>query len=169
MCMSDICSWGTNYTFLQLPPSKVFITIWVPKWGQFWGDQLWIWIQIQIQSTFWPEFRVHSGSSSGPIYVSPKLIVVVGEPMQLQTPVTSLSHLSFWPEFRRRGIHPSSGSGPICLTWAYCGRVYSRKIWSQLHFFVNRNLSAVHDWIGLLPLDCQWAKKVVRIYIYLYR
>ena len=35
--MPDICSWGTNYTFLQEPPSKVCITIWVPKWGQFWG------------------------------------------------------------------------------------------------------------------------------------
>ena len=27
--------------------------------------------------TFWPEFKVHTGSGSGPIYVIPKLILVV--------------------------------------------------------------------------------------------
>ena len=37
MCIWDICSWCTNYTVLQLLPSKVFITTWVPKWGQFCG------------------------------------------------------------------------------------------------------------------------------------
>ena len=26
ICMPDICSWSTNYTFLQVLPSKVFIT-----------------------------------------------------------------------------------------------------------------------------------------------
>ena len=31
--MPDICSWGTNYTYLWLLPSEVFVTIWVPKWG----------------------------------------------------------------------------------------------------------------------------------------
>ena len=34
-CVCQICSWGTNYTFLQLLPSKVFITIWLLQWGQF--------------------------------------------------------------------------------------------------------------------------------------
>ena len=49
MYMADICSWGTNYTFLQLLLCKVFITIWVPNWGQLlWGVQLHIWIQLQI-------------------------------------------------------------------------------------------------------------------------
>ena len=38
MYMADICSWGTICTFLQLLLCKVFITIWVPNWGQFlWG------------------------------------------------------------------------------------------------------------------------------------
>ena len=37
-CMSDMCSWSTNYTFLQVLPSKDFITIWVNKWGQFLWD-----------------------------------------------------------------------------------------------------------------------------------
>ena len=37
--MPDICTWSSNYTFfLQLLPSKAFITIWVSKWGQFWGE-----------------------------------------------------------------------------------------------------------------------------------
>ena len=34
--MLDICSWDNNCTFLQLLPSKVFITTWVPKW-LFWA------------------------------------------------------------------------------------------------------------------------------------
>ena len=71
--MPDICSWGTNYTYLWLLPSEVFVTIWVPKWGQF-GGQLWICILLQIYVwviTFWPKSRVHSISGSSPIYVSP--------------------------------------------------------------------------------------------------
>ena len=47
--MRDICSWDTNYTFLQLLPSNIFITMWLPKWGQFVGrGHLQIWIQLQI-------------------------------------------------------------------------------------------------------------------------
>ena len=86
--------------------------------------------------TFWLEFRVQS--FSGPIYFSPELIVVVvvGRGSTLvPTSVPSLSHLSW--------------------LWG----VYSRKMWSQLHFFVYRQLSSTHDWIGSLTSDCQWAKK----------
>ena len=36
-CMPYIYTWGTNYTFLQLLQSKVFINISVPKWDNFWG------------------------------------------------------------------------------------------------------------------------------------
>ena len=47
-CMQGICSWGTNHTFLPLLPFKVFITIWLPKWGQFWevGGKLQIHIWV---------------------------------------------------------------------------------------------------------------------------
>ena len=36
-CMPDICSWITNYTFLQVQPSKDIITIWVTHWCPFFG------------------------------------------------------------------------------------------------------------------------------------
>ena len=94
-------------------------------------------------------------SSSSPISVSPQLIWGVHS----RSGSSSRSYLcfTFWPEFR--------GGGPLQLqsnlspTWAYCGGVNSRKIWSQLHFFLYRNISAAHNWIGSLPSDGQWAIK----------
>ena len=79
MCKPDICSWGSNYTSFQLLlPPLIFITTWVPTGGQFW------WSTLDLDPTpdpylgytFWPEYRVYSCCSSGPIYVSSELIVV---------------------------------------------------------------------------------------------
>ena len=69
--MLHICSWGSNYTFLKVLPSKVFITIWVTKWNQvFWVD---ISISISIPGSIIVLYllRVHSISESSHIYVSP--------------------------------------------------------------------------------------------------
>ena len=38
-CIPDICSWATNYIFLQLLPSQIFINLQVSKWGQFLGGE----------------------------------------------------------------------------------------------------------------------------------
>ena len=51
--------------FCKVLPSKIFITIWVPKWGQFWRSQ--VHLQIHICAVL---LRVHSISDSNPIYVS---------------------------------------------------------------------------------------------------
>ena len=72
--MPDICSWSTNYSFLQVLPYKVFITIWVTKWGHF----LWVVNSISrsISRSIFVLYllRVHSISHSSPIYVSPEMM-----------------------------------------------------------------------------------------------
>ena len=50
-CMPDICSWSTSYTFLQVQPSKDFITIWYLIEVYFLGwamVQLHLWIHIYV-------------------------------------------------------------------------------------------------------------------------
>ena len=69
---SRLCSWGTNYAFLQLLPSKVFITIQVPKWDQFWG------VISRSKSIFGLKFYPNLGST-------PSL-----------APVPLMSHLMSW-------------------------------------------------------------------------
>ena len=43
----------------------------------------------------------------------------------------------------------------------FVGGGNSQKIWSQLHFLVYRNLSAVHDWIDSLPSEANEPKSTV--------
>ena len=121
--------------------------------------------------TFRPEFR---GRGEGQLL------------LQLQ------SHLS--PTWADYGVHSRSRAIFVLylLTWIYLGGegraggplwlqlqshsvqpellvgVNSSKIWSQLHFFVYRNLSAAHDWITLSTSNGQWVKTVTtNIYIYI--
>ena len=87
----------------------------------------------------------------------------------ISAPVPSMSHLrscgestldpdpaldpylccTFSPELRGGGIHSGSSSSPIS--------VQLQKNLESTPFCVYKTLSAAYEWIGSLPLDCQWA------------
>ena len=49
--------------------------------------------------TFWPEFKLNSGSGSSPIYVSPEVIVVGGSTPDLDPALDPYLACTLWPEF----------------------------------------------------------------------
>ena len=128
--------------FFQLLPSKDFNhhMSTQSEVNCCWGDQLPIWIQIPIH--IWVYFLTWI---LGPLclllwsYWHLTLAHCGGGSTLAPAPVPSLSHIS----------------------WLW--RVYSRKMWSGLHFFIYKQLSAAHDWIGSFPSDGQWAKKRINI------
>ena len=92
---------------LQLLPSKVFITIWLPKWGHF------LWrgvhlvsgsspITVSLSSLWWG-----GCSGSGPISVSPELIVVGGSTLRFMW-----SHLYLFGLRQLSAGHDRMGSFP---------------------------------------------------------
>ena len=162
MCILDICSWGTNYTFLQLLPSKVFNHHMSTKVRSILGGQLWIQIHIcvvpfecplhhQLQShlclisddvggqlQIWIQVQIHICvvPFDGPLHhqLQSHLCLTLDYVVgQLQLQLQLQSH--------------------VCPTWADCGRRSTQeKSGVNFTFSVYRNLSATHDWIGALTL-----------------
>ena len=105
MCMLDICSWGTNYTFMYLLPSKVFIIIWVPKWDWFlWGAN------PGSRSGSRSIFGLYSRSGCSPISVSLELIVGGLPQKNLEsTPLVCLQAHCLW-----------MANEPKLIQWVHC-------------------------------------------------
>ena len=93
---------------LQLPSSKVFITIWVPKWDWFvWG------VNSRCGSGSRSIFGLYSGSGSGLISVSPEAHWEVGvHSSSSSSPISVSSELIV-------GVY--SGSGSRSIFWLYSG------------------------------------------------
>ena len=139
-CMSDICSWSTNYTFLQVLPSKDFITIWVTKWGQFlWVvnsiSRLHLWIHICVVPFEGPlhlSLQSHiclTLDDGGPLHLWIHIPVLPFEGPPISTLVSYMSHLTWWGVIPHLWIHKCvlTFKGPlhlwlqshICLTLDY--------------------------------------------------
>ena len=110
-----ICGWGTNYTFLcNYWPSKVFITIWVPKQGQFGGQ---LQIQFHIKGCI---FHLNLGSTLAPVQFMSNLSLLGGGQLQIQ--------IHIWVVLFDLNFRCTLALVLFCLTWASFGRVNSRSV-----------------------------------------
>ena len=139
--MPDICSWGTNYTFLQLLLSMVLS----PYEYQ---SEINFGCQHQIQIQLWIHISVVPFEGTLPLWLQSHLCLTLDHVGQSTTdlnpylcctfwgctpfpgPVQSMSHL-----ISCGGVTSGSNSSLISVQPEPIVGVNSRKIWRKLHFF----------------------------------
>ena len=107
-CVPHICSWSTSYTFLQVQPSKDFITIWYLTEVYFLGWavlQLHLWIHIYVVPFKGPlhlwlqshiSLMLDDEGSTPSLDPSPVLFIPILFALYLHKPYIFIFQMQFW-------------------------------------------------------------------------